>query len=73
MLVGDGEGVVVIPRHLVEEIADEVLDAVEYETYAELQIERGRPLFGLFPATAESRKDYDEWVAAGRPPLESKP
>ena len=73
VLVGDGEGVVVIPRHLVEEIADEVLDAVEYETYAELQIERGRPLFGLFPATAESRKDYDEWVAAGRPPLESKP
>ena len=72
VLVGDGEGIAVIPRHLVEEIADEVLDAVEYETYAELQIERGRPLFGLFPATVESRKDYDAWVAAGRPPLESK-
>jgi regulator of RNase E activity RraA len=73
VLVGDGEGVVVIPRHLVEEIADEALDAVEYEAYAELQIARGRPLFGLFPATPESRKDYDAWVAAGRPPLESKP
>lgn len=73
VLVGDGEGVVVIPRHLVEEIADEALDAVEYEVYAELQIARGRPLFGLFPATPESRKDYDDWVAAGRPPLESMP
>lgn len=73
VLVGDGEGVVVIPRHLVEEVADEALDAVEYEVYAELQIARGRPLFGLFPATPESRKDYDDWVAAGRPPLERMP
>lgn len=73
VLVGDGEGIVVIPRHLVEEVANEALDAVEYEVFAELQIEQGRPLFGLFPATPESRRDYDAWVAAGRPSLESKP
>lgn len=69
-LVGDAEGVVVIPHHLVDEIADEALDAAEYEQFAEQHIARGRSIFGLFPATPESRKEYDGWVAAGRPPLE---
>ena len=70
VLVGDAEGVVAIPRHLVEEIAEEALDAAEYEQFAEQHIARGRSIFGLFPATPESRKEYDGWVAAGRPPLE---
>lgn len=70
VLVGDAEGVVVIPLHLVDEVAQEALDAVDYEHFAALHIKGGRPIFGLFPATPESRKEYDGWVAAGRPPLE---
>ncbi|KQU88981.1 dimethylmenaquinone methyltransferase [Variovorax sp. Root318D1] len=70
VLVGDAEGVVVIPQHLVDEIAQEALEAVDYERFAALHISRGRPIFGLFPATPESRKEYDGWVAAGRPSLE---
>jgi hypothetical protein len=46
------------------------LEAVEYENYAALHIARGRSIFGLFPATDESRLEYDRWVAAGRPELE---
>ena len=73
VLVGDGEGVVVIPRHLVEEVAEDAIAAVEYEAFAELQIARGRTLFEVFPATPESRREYESWVAAGRPsPEESK-
>ena len=34
VLVGDRDGVVVIPRDLVDEVADEALDAVEYEEFA---------------------------------------
>lgn len=70
VLVGDQDGVAVIPRHLVAEVADEALDAVQYEEFAALHIARGRSIFGLFPATPESRTEYDEWVAAGRPDLE---
>lgn len=70
VLVGDSDGVVVIPRNLVEEVADEALDAVEYEEFAALHIANGRSIFGLFPATAKSRAEYDEWVAAGRPEVE---
>ncbi|MFC9517918.1 ribonuclease activity regulator RraA [Nocardiaceae bacterium NPDC056970] len=70
VLVGDRDGVVVIPRHLVAEVADEALDAVQYEEFAALHIAHGRSIFGLFPATPDSRAEYDEWVAAGRPDLE---
>lgn len=73
VLVGDGEGVVAIPAHLADEIAADAADAAAYEEFAELQISRGRPIFGLFPATADSRKEYDHWVAAGRPALEPSP
>ena len=69
-LVGDGEGVVVIPRHLVDVVADDAFAAVEYEAFAEMQIARGRTLFEVFPATAESRREYERWVADGRPAQE---
>lgn len=70
VIVGDAEGVVVIPQHLVDEVAQEALEAVDYEHFAALHISRGRPIFGLFPATPESREEYDSWVVAGRPPME---
>lgn len=72
VLVGDGEGVVVIPQHLVDEVADEAVDAVEYEAFAEQEIARGRTIFEVFPATEASRREYDGWVAAGRPALEEQ-
>lgn len=61
IIVGDGDGVVVIPQHLVDQVADEALDAFEYEEFAALEIQQGRSIFGLFPATEESRKEYDIW------------
>jgi len=67
MIVGDSEGVVAIPSHIVDEIADGAYDQTQYEEYVELQVVRGRSIFGLFPATPESREKYEEWVAAGRP------
>ncbi|MFW0794816.1 hypothetical protein AAFP30_13475 [Gordonia sp. CPCC 205515] len=70
VLVGDRDGVVVIPRDLVAEVADAALDAVEYEEFAAGHIARGRSILGLFPATPDSRTEYDEWVAAGRPEME---
>lgn len=69
VIVGDGEGVVAIPRHLVDEVAAEVAEATDYEVFAAAHVTRGRSLFGLFPATPESREEYVQWVAAGRPPL----
>lgn len=72
VIVGDGEGVVVIPRHLVDEVAQEAAANVDYERFAAAHIAHGRSTFGLFPATPDSRKEYEQWVAAGRPPLEDR-
>jgi regulator of RNase E activity RraA len=69
VLVGDADGVAVIPAHLVAEVADAALDQVEYEEFAARHIARGRSILGLFPATAASRAEYDTWVAASRPDL----
>ncbi|MBA0050659.1 dimethylmenaquinone methyltransferase [Streptomyces sp. AJS327] len=70
VLLGDSDGVVVIPRHLAAEAAQEALDTERFEEFAALRIAAGRPILGLFPATPESRQEYDAWVAAGRPGLE---
>lgn len=70
VVVGDAEGVVVIPRHLLHEVAAEAAANADYEVFAAAHIARGRSIFGLFPATPESRKEYEQWVAAGRPSLQ---
>ena len=70
IVVGDAEGVVVIPRDLADEVADEAFAAVQYEEFAAAHLRRGRSIFGLFPATPESKAEYERWVAAGRPSLD---
>lgn len=73
IIVGDAEGVICIPAHLVEEVAAEAAANANYEVFVSAHIKRGRSIFGLFPATAASRAEFDQWVAAGRPPLETLP
>ena len=67
VIVGNGEGVVAIPRQLADRVAAEVAEEVDYEAFVGFQLKRGRSIFGLFPATAESRTEYEAWLAAGRP------
>jgi len=67
IIVGDDEGVVALPSHLAAEVAEAAFEQTQYELFVETQIPRGRPLYGLFPGTAESRAEYERWVAAGRP------
>jgi regulator of RNase E activity RraA len=66
IVVGDSEGVVVVPLHIANEAAEAAFEMTRYETFAEEKIREGRPLFGTFPASAESRADYEKWLR-GRP------
>jgi len=70
IMVGDAEGVVAIPAHLADEVADEAFAAVQYEEFVAAHLKRGRSIFGLFPATPDSKAEYERWVAAGKPPLD---
>lgn len=68
-IVGDSEGVVAIPAHLTAEIAIEAQAVFEYEEFAAAHLKKGRSLFGLFPGTEESQKEFKDWVAAGKPDI----
>lgn len=62
IVVGDAEGVVVIPAHLAEEIADEAVEMTAYEDFVTEEVRKGRSIIGLYPATHEqSKKDFAEW------------
>ena len=64
ILVGDGEGVVVIPRHLAAEVAEEAAEMTLYEEWVSLEVRAGRALPGLYQASEESRRRFAAWRAA---------
>jgi regulator of RNase E activity RraA len=62
VIVGDCDGVVVIPADIAHAVAEETLATTLYEEFAEEEVARGRPLPGLFPAIGdEARRDFEEW------------
>jgi len=62
IIVGDVDGVVVIPADIVDEVAEECTATTLYDEFAEAEVARGRPLKGLFPvAGEEAKKDFEAW------------
>ena len=64
-VVGDAEGVVVIPAHLSDEVADEAVEMTAFEDFVAEEVLKGRSILGLYPATDErTRTDYAAWREA---------
>jgi regulator of RNase E activity RraA len=62
VVVGDGEGVVVIPANIADEIAAEAVEMTAFEDFVTEEVRKGRSILGLYPATEEqSRKDFAAW------------
>ncbi|MBI1779721.1 MAG: ribonuclease activity regulator RraA [Proteobacteria bacterium] len=61
VLVGDGEGVVVVPRHLASEVAADAAEQERFEDFVTEKVLEGRPIFGLYPADAETKAEYQRW------------
>jgi len=65
VIVGDGEGVIVVPAHLADEIADEAVEMTAFEDFVAEQVLGGRSILGLYPATDErTRVDFEHWRKA---------
>ena len=62
MMVGDGDGVVVIPAHLAEEIAREAAEQEVMEAFLLTRIQAGARLPDTYPPNAETRAAYLEWL-----------
>jgi 2-keto-4-pentenoate hydratase/2-oxohepta-3-ene-1,7-dioic acid hydratase in catechol pathway/regulator of RNase E activity RraA len=60
VVVGDDDGVIVIPAALVEEVADAALAKETEDAWVAEQVAAGHPIDGLFPMNAEWRLRYEE-------------
>ncbi|MBT9290963.1 ribonuclease activity regulator RraA [Prosthecodimorpha staleyi] len=64
IIVGDGEGVIVVPAHLADEIADEATEMTAFEDFVTEKVREGRSILGLYPPTDEQSKiDFADWRA----------
>jgi len=65
VVVGDAEGVIVIPAHLADEIADEGVEMTAFEDFVAGQVMAGRSILGLYPPTDErTLDDFAAWRKA---------
>lgn len=62
ILVGDNEGVVCIPLHLVEDVADEAEEMTVFEDFVLEMVQGGASTFGLYPPTdPETMDKFAAW------------
>jgi len=63
IMVGDGEGVVVIPAAIANEVALEAKAMTEFENWVESRVLEGRSTRGLYPPNPETRAEFQAWQA----------
>jgi regulator of RNase E activity RraA len=62
VVVGDAEGVVVIPANIADEIAAEATEMTSFEDFVTEEVTKGRSILGLYPATDEqTTRDFAAW------------
>jgi regulator of RNase E activity RraA len=73
VMVGDKEGVIVIPAAIADEIAKEAVEMTAFEDFVtEMVVKEGRSILGLYPPTEQkSKDDFAAWMQsnASRYPL----
>ena len=67
VIVGDGEGVVVLPAHLANEIAGEAVEMTAFEDFVTEEVRNGRSILGLYPATDDrTLSEFAAWRAVNK-------
>ena len=62
VVVGDDEGVVVIPAEIAEEVAAEATEMTEFEDFVLERVQAGASIIGLYPPTdPKTKKDFEAW------------
>lgn len=64
VIVGDADGVIVIPPALVAEVVDDALAQEDEDAWIAARVAEGHPVDGLFPMNAEWRARFDAEVGA---------
>jgi regulator of RNase E activity RraA len=61
MVVGDDDGVVIIPQHLADDVAADAAEQEILETFILERIRSGAQLPGTYPPNAETEAAYAAW------------
>jgi regulator of RNase E activity RraA len=62
VIVGDGEGVIVIPRHLAQEVARDAAEQERLEEFVIEEVRNGAPIIGTYPPKEAALARYQEWA-----------
>ena len=64
VIVGDGDGVVVIPPALVHEVVESAITQESEDTFVAERVAAGEAVDGLFPMNAAWTAKYQDWLAS---------
>ena len=68
VVVGDREGVIVIPAAIADEVAAEAVEMTAFEDFVQEKVLEGHSILGLYPPTdPQTKVDFEAWrIAKGR-------
>jgi regulator of RNase E activity RraA len=62
VVVGDAEGVVVLPSEMAEELSMEAVEMTAFEDFVGERVMAGQSILGLYPPTDDSNKiAFEAW------------
>lgn len=62
VLVGDDDGVMVIPKEIVDEVATECIDMTIFEDFVLERVQQGETIIGLYPPTNDNTLiEFEKW------------
>jgi regulator of RNase E activity RraA len=64
IMVGDEEGVVVIPQGIADDVANEAFEQTVFEDFVQEQVNAGRSIFGIYPPDEAAREEFKRWRQA---------
>src|SRR5690606_38827939 len=67
VLVCDGDGVVVVPQALVDEVAEDARRQEHLEKFIQMRVAQGAPTRGLYPPNEATLAAYEEWARTEKP------
>ena len=65
IVVGDDDGVIVVPAELADELAREAVEKTAYEDFVVERVKEGQTIIGLYPCTRdEHQAAFEAWREA---------
>ena len=63
IVIGDEDGVVILPAAIAEEVARDAVEQDRLEAYVRQRIENGDSIVGVYPPNEETQAAYKAWLA----------